>query len=170
MSPRAVLYAAALAAALQGSAAAQVIFGAEAGPDSFIRNEEARIERSSLEPFAQGVAAVISSAALYAVFGSTSPEKEMTGYLRSGFYRQELLVLIRMSELSGEPFKTLAKEISKGGSLREAGRKRGIDVMRLMRETRPLKEKAEALMPEPPPVSTSTVKGADPAGPAGEDP
>jgi len=128
-------------------AAAQFLLGAEAGPDSFLRSEDAKLDSLSDDSFAWALSAQISSSTLYSVFESTSGEKEILRYLRSGFYRQELITLILISQKTSAPFFKLAAELDKEGSLRLLAKKRGVDLPALFSEAAALKAEADAQTP-----------------------
>ncbi len=128
-------------------AAAQVYLGAEVGPDAFTRPEEAKIDTTGEDAYAWALSVDVSSAALYAVFGSTSPEREMLKYLRQGIYRRELAALMLLSERTSVPFKKLAAELPAAGGLRGLARRHKADAMALFEEGGRLQAEAEARMP-----------------------
>ena len=74
-------------------AAAQVYLGAEVTPDSFLKSDEPKLDTSGEDAFAWALSAEVSSSTLYAVFESTTPEREILKYLRHGVYRQELAAM-----------------------------------------------------------------------------
>ncbi|PKM97902.1 MAG: hypothetical protein CVU79_05875 [Elusimicrobia bacterium HGW-Elusimicrobia-3] len=148
---------------LAGSApaGAQVFLGAEVGPDAFLKGDSARIDTSGEDAFAWALTAEVSSSTLYAVFGSTTPEREALRYLRGGIYRQELAALLLLSERSGVPFKKLAEDLPKAGGLRGLARQHGADAMALFKEAGALKAAADGRMPLFLPVQTSTAPPAE---------
>ena len=128
-------------------AAAQVMFGAEVGPDAFTRAKDVELDTSGEEAFAWALSVEVSSASLYSVFGSTAPEQEITRYLRQGVYRQELAAMLLLSEKTSVPFKTLAEELPKAGGFRGLAKKHKTDAMELFLEGGRLKEAADQRMP-----------------------
>ncbi|MDA8245079.1 MAG: hypothetical protein M0025_13285 [Elusimicrobia bacterium] len=140
-------------------ASAQVFLGAEVGPDSFSKNEPGRIDTSGEDAYSWALSAEVSSSTLYAVFESTTPEREMLSYLRGGIYRQELAFILLLSERSGATFKKLAAELPKAGGLRGLARAHGADAMALFEEAGRLKAAADSRMPLflPPPASSSST-------------
>ena len=146
-----------LAAALP--AAAQVYLGAEAGPDAFLRSDEARVDLAGDDAFAWAFSSELSSSSLYAVFESTSPEREIFKYLRRGIYRGELAALFLMSEKTSVPFKKLAEELPKAGGLRGLAKKHKADAMALFEEGSLLKEAADRRLPLFIIVSSSAAAG-----------
>ncbi|MDA8130541.1 MAG: hypothetical protein M0011_03440 [Elusimicrobia bacterium] len=150
-------------------ASAQVFLGAEVGPDSFLKNEPGRIDTSGEDAYSWALSAEVSSSTLYAVFESTTPEREMLSYLRGGIYRQELAFILLLSERSKVPFKKLAAELPKAGGLRGLAKAHGADAMALFGEAGRLKADADARAPLflPPPTSTSTAVNVSSSPPAG---
>ncbi len=145
-------------------AGAQVFLGAEVTPDAFSKGDPARIDTSGEDAFAWALGAEFSTATLYAVFGSTTPEREMLGYLRSGIYRQELAALVLLSEKVSVPVKKLATDLPKAG-LRGLAAKYGADGIALFREAGELKAAADMRAPmflPPPRSSTSPAAGLPP--------
>lgn len=149
---------------LAGSApaGAQVFLGAEAGPDAFLKSDSARIDTSGEDAFSWALTAEVSSATLYAVFESTTPEREILRYLRGGLYRQELAALLLLSERKGVPFKKLAEELPKAGGLRGLAKAHGADAMALFKEAGALKTAADGRMPLFLPVKASTAAAVSP--------
>ena len=150
--------------ALSGKpAAAQVFAGVEAGPDSFLKSEEAKPGALSDGAFARALSAQISTATLYSVFESTSGAKEILKHLRSGLYRQELITLILISRKTGVPFSKLEPELDKEGSLRSLAKKHRADLPALFSEAGNIKAAADAQTPlfiEPPVAAASESSGA----------
>jgi hypothetical protein len=128
-------------------AAAQMLLGAEVGPDAFSRTKDAELDTSGEEAFAWALSVEVSSSTLYAVFGSTSPEQEIPKYLRQGIYRQELTAMLLLSEKTSVPFKKLAAELPKAGGFRGLAKKHKADAMKLFEEGGLLKEAADLRMP-----------------------
>lgn len=128
-------------------AAAQVMLGAEVGPDAFSRAKEAELDTSGEEAFAWALSVEVSSSSLYTVFASTAPEQEILKYLRQGIYRQELASMLLLSEKTSVPFKTLAAELPKAGGFRGLAKKHGADAMELFGEGGRLKEAADLRLP-----------------------
>ncbi len=128
-------------------AAAQVMFGAEVGPDAFIRAKDAELDTSGEEAFAWALSVELSSSSLYSVFGSTEPEQEIIRYLRQGIYRQELTSMLLLSEKTSVPFKQLAGELPKAGGFRGLAKKHKADAMALFGEGGHLKEAADLRIP-----------------------
>lgn len=128
-------------------AAAQVMFGAEVGPDAFTRAKDVELDTSGEEAFAWALSVEVSSSSLFTVFGSTTPEQEITRYLRQGIYRQELTSMLLLSEKTAVPFKKLAEELPKAGGFRGLANKHKADAMALFREGGALKEAADQRMP-----------------------
>lgn len=141
-------------------AGAQVFLGAEVGPDAFLRGDSARIDTSGEDAFSWALTAEVSSSTLYAVFESTTPEREILRYLRGGIYRQELAALLLLSERSGVPFKRLAEDLPKAGGLRGLAKRHGADAMALFKEAGALKAAADERVPLFLPVQTSTAAAA----------
>lgn len=150
-------------------AGAQVFLGAEVGPDSFLKGDSVRVDTSGEDAFSWALTAEISSATLYAVFESTTPEREILRYLRGGVYRQELAALLLLSERKGVPFKRLAEELPKAGGLRGLAKNHGADAMALFKEAGALKAAADERMPLFLPVKTSTAAPAGAAPPDEKD-
>ena len=147
-------------------AGAQVFLGAELGPDAFLKGEPGRVDTSGEDAFAWALSSEVSSATLYAVFESTTPEREILGWLRGGIYRQELAALLLLSEKTSVPFKKLAEDLPKAGGLRGLAKKHNSDAIALFREAGALKEAADLHTPlflPPPAVSTAAAPGAGPA-------
>jgi hypothetical protein len=158
---RTALFLCLLAGALP--AASQVFLGAELGPDAFLKGDSGRIDTSGEDAFAWAMSSEVSSATLYAVFESTTPEREMLDWLRSGIYRQELAALLLLSEKTSVPFKKLAEDLPKAGGLRGLAKKHKADAMALFKEAGVLKEAADLRAPlflPPPEVSTAAASGA----------
>lgn len=128
-------------------AAAQLLLGAEVGPDAFSRAKDAELDTTGDEAFAWALSVEVSSASLYAVFGSTSPEQEIMKYLRQGIYRQELAAMLCLSEKTAAPFNELAAELPKAGGFRGLAKKHKADAMELFEEGGRLKEAADLHMP-----------------------
>lgn len=157
------LFACLLAAALPASA--QVFLGAEMGPDAFLKAEQARVDTSGEDAFSWALGSEVSSSTLYAVFESTTPEREMLNWLRSGLYRQELAALLLLSERTSVPFKKLAADLPKAGGLRGLAKKHKADAMALFKEAGELKAAADLRAPlflPPPETSTAAARGAPP--------
>lgn len=158
------LFACLLAAA--PAVSAQVFLGAEVGPDAFLKGEAARIDTSGEDAFAWALGSEVSSATLYAVFESTTPEREILTWLRSGLYRQELAALLLLSERTAVPFKKLAADLPKSGGLRGLAKKHKADAIALFKEAAELKAAADLRAPlflPPPETSTAAARGAAPA-------
>jgi hypothetical protein len=128
-------------------AAAQVYFGAEVGPDAFMKQENAKPDVSGEDAFAWAFTAEVSSASLYTVFASTVPEHEVFIYLRQGIYRQELAALFLMSERTGVPFKKLAAELASAGSFSALAAKHKLDAMALFDDAARLKDAVDLHVP-----------------------
>ena len=128
-------------------AAAQVFLGAEAGPDAFLKSEDTQPDLTGDDAFSWAFSAELSSASLYAVFESTSPEREIFKYMREGIYRQELAAIFLMSERLFIPFKKLAAELPKAGGFRGLAKKHKADAMALFEEGGRLKEAADLHLP-----------------------
>lgn len=155
------LFACLLAAALPASA--QMFLGAEMGPDAFLKAEQARVDTSGEDAFSWALSSEVSSSTLYAVFESTTPEREMFNWLRSGLYRQELAALLLLSERTSVPFKKLAADLPKAGGLRGLAKKHKADAMALFKEAGELKAAADLRSPlflPPPETSTAPARGA----------
>lgn len=150
-------------------AGAQVFLGAEVGPDSFLKGDSARIDTTGEDAFSWALTAEISSSTLYAVFESTTPEREILRYLRGGLYRQELAAVLLLSERSGVPFKKLAEELPKAGGLRGLAKAHGADALALFKEGGALKAAADGRMPLFLPVVTSTAAAAEVSPPDEKD-
>lgn len=153
--------------ALAAPAAAQVYLGAEVGPDAFVRAEEGKPDTSGEDAFSWALSAEVSSATLYSVFESTSPESEIFKYLRQGLYRQELAALLLLSERTSVPFSKLAAALPKAGGLAGLAKKHKADAIALFGDAGRLKEAADLRLPlflavstavfSPAQVSTSAV-------------
>ena len=128
-------------------AAAQLLLGAEVGPDAFSRVEDAKLDTAGEEAFAWALSVEVSSSTLYTVFGSTSPEQEIPKYLRQGIYRQELVAMLLLSEKTLVPFKKLAAELPKAGGFGGLAKKYNSDAMALFDEGGRLKEAADLRLP-----------------------
>ncbi len=153
-------------------AAAQVYLGAEVGPDSFMKDEEPGADTFGEDAFAWALSSEVSSSTLYAVFGSTSPEKEIMKYLRQGLYRQELCAVLLLSERTSIPFSKLAPGL-RGGGLRALAAANKADAMELFAAGGGLKEAADLRLPlflsvysstAAPAVELSTAPAAPPGG------
>ena len=68
----------ALAAAVP--AGAQVFLGAEVGPDSFVRPDEAKLDTDGEDAFAWALSVEVSSASLYTVFQSELRTNEYSAF------------------------------------------------------------------------------------------
>lgn len=155
---------------LSGPAAvsAQVFLGAEVGPDAFMKADPSAIDTSGEDAFSWALSSEISSSTLYAVFESTTPEREMLRYLRGGIYRTELAALLLLSRQTSVPFKQLAEELPKAGGLRGLAAAHKADAMALFREAGALKKAADLRAPlflPPPKISTAAAPGAEPPAP-----
>ena len=128
-------------------APAQLFLGAEVGPDAFLKQDPAKIDTDGEDAFAWALSSEVSSATLYAVFGSTNPEREIFNYLRGGIYRQELAALLLLSERTSVPFKKLAAELPKAGGFRGLAKKHGADAMKIFGEAGGLKAAADLRLP-----------------------
>ncbi len=84
-----------------------------------------------------------STAALYAVFESTSPEHAAAAYLRQGVYRREFLILFAIARDSRTTFKMLVREREKGVTLQTLAGKNKLNLMNIFREAAALQEKIE---------------------------
>jgi len=140
-------------------APAQVYLGAEVGPDAFLKQDSAKIDTDGEDAFAWALSAEVSSSTLYAVFESTTPEREIFKYLRGGVYRQELAALVLLSEKTSVPFKKLAAELPKAGGLRGLAKKHGADAMEIFEAGGVLKAAADLRMPLFLAVSTAAAPG-----------
>lgn len=130
-------------------AVAQVYFGAELTPDAFSKTEEPRFEKPQIDPFAAALSQYFSSSTLVEVFESTEPEKQVTQYTGQGFYRQEIITLMLISEKTKEPFKKLAKERDKGKSFEDFAKKYSIDLYELFEKSVDIKKEIEKKLPAP---------------------
>jgi len=128
-------------------ASAQVFLGAEMGPDAFMKQESAKIDTAGEDAFAWALSSEVSSSTLYAVFGSTTPEREIFNYLRGGIYKQELAALLLLSEKTSVPFKKLAEELPKAGGLRGLAKKHNSDAMEIFGAAAGLKAAADLRTP-----------------------
>jgi hypothetical protein len=142
-------------------AEAQVYFGAELTPDAFSKKEDINLEKPHIEPFALGLSNYFSSSTLCEVFESTEPEKQVTGYMGQGFYKQEIIKLILISEKSKVPFKKLAKERDKGKTFEDFAKKHSIDLYELLEKSTSIKEKIEAELSAPVAPFAPAVRPAD---------
>jgi len=153
-------------------AAAQVSMGAEVGPEAFMRSGEPKPDTSGEEAFSWALSSEVSSSTLYAVFGSTSPEREMFKYLRKGFYRQELASVLLLSEKTSVPFSKLAAEMPKAGGLAGLAKKYKQDAMALFEAGGSLKAEADTSLPLFLSISSSSapaeVRLSTAAGPSNE--
>lgn len=140
-----------------GPAAAQVYLGAEVGPDAFLKADTGKIDTNGEDAFAWALSSEVSTSTLYAVFESTSPEREIFGYLRGGLYRQELAALLLLSERTSVPFKKLAAELPKAGGFRGLAKNHKADAMRLFEAAGSLKAAADLRLPLFLAVSASTA-------------
>lgn len=128
-------------------ATAQVILGAELGPDAFIRGEEASLDTLAEESFAWALSVEVSSSVLYSVFKSTAPEEEIIKYLRSGMYRQELSAMVLLSSEKNISFRQLAEELPKAGGFSGLAARYKADAMVLFAAGGRLKEAAARMAP-----------------------
>lgn len=128
---------------------AQVYFGAELTPDVFSKTEEPRFEKPRIEPFAMALSQYFSSSTLYEVFESTEPEKQVTGYMRHGFYKQEIIKLILISEKTKVSFKKLSKERDKGKTFEDFAKRYSIDLYELFEKSLNIKKDIETKLPPP---------------------
>ncbi len=99
------------------------------------------------ESFAWALSVEVSSGALYSVFASTSPEVEITKYLRTGIYRQELAAMLLLSSEKNVPFRQLAGELPKAGGFAGLAARYKADAMALFAAGGRLKEAADARVP-----------------------
>ncbi len=128
-------------------APAQLFLGAEVGPDAFLKQDPAKIDTDGEDAFAWALSSEVSSATLYAVLGSTNPEREIFNYLRGGIYRQELAALLLLSEKTSVPFQKLAAELPKAGGFRGLAKKHGADAMEIFDAAGRLKAAADLRLP-----------------------
>lgn len=148
---------------------AQVFLGAEVGPDAFVKEELAQLDNSGEDAFAWALSSEVSSATLYAVLESTTPERELLRYLGLGIYRQELAALLLLSEKSSVPVKKLAEELPKAGGFRGLAKKHKADAMAIFSEAGRLKAAADLRLPlflpapAPPPAALGISTAAPPS-------
>lgn len=138
----------------------QVFLGAEVSPGSFLKDDPGGVDTSGEDAFSWALSVEVSSETLYSVFRSTTPEREMLKYLRSGIYRQELAAIVLLSGETSVPAKTLVEELPKAGGLRGLAKKHKVDAMSLFRRSERLKAAADYRMPlflPPPSVSSPTA-------------
>ncbi len=124
-------------------AGAQMFLGAEAGPDVFTKGDKVKLNQQDEDIFAKAFVLENSTAALYAVFESTTPAQAAASYMRQGVYRRELLILFAIARDSKTTFKALSKERDKDVSLRDIAKKNKADLMRIFRETEEQQKKIE---------------------------
>lgn len=124
-------------------AGAQMFLGAEAGPDVFTKTEKVKLNQQDEDIFARAFVLENSTAALYAVFESTTPAQAAASYMRQGVYRRELLILFAIARDSKTTFKALAEERDKDVTLRDIAKKNKADLMRIFRESEELQKKIE---------------------------
>ena len=129
------------------TASAQLFLGAEVGPDSFMRSDPAKIDTDGEDAFAWALSSEVSSSTLYAVFRSTTPEREIFNYLRGGIYRQELAALLLLSERTSVPFKLLAGELPEAGGFGGLAKKHGSDAMEIFEAAGVLKSAVDLRLP-----------------------
>lgn len=122
---------------------AQMLLGAETGPNAFLNTDEARINQQDEDVFSKAFVLENSTSALYAVFESTAPARAAASYMRQGVYRRELLVLFAIARDAGTTFKALAKEREKGATLQSIAKKNKADLMKLFRDSAELQKKIE---------------------------
>ncbi len=144
--------------------AAQLFLGAEVGPDAFMKSDPGKIETDGEDAFAWALSSEVSSSTLYAVFESTTPEREMFNYLRGGIYRQELAALLLLSEKTSVPFKKLAAELPKAGGFGGLAKKHKADAMEIFEAAGGLKTAADLRLPLF--LSVSTAPGVQVSIPA----
>ena len=128
-------------------AASQGYLGAEVGPDAFVKSEDTKVDLAGDDAFSWALSVEISSASLYSVFESTSPESEIFKYMRKGIYRQELAAIVLLSEKTSIPFKKLAEELPKAGGFSGLAAKHKADAMALFEEGGRLKAAADQRLP-----------------------
>lgn len=124
-------------------AGAQMFLGAGLGPDSLMNAEESKLNQQDEDIFAKAFVLENSTAALYAVFESTSPAVAAASYMRRGIYRQELLILYAIARDSNTTFKALSSERDKGVGLRELAAKNKADLMKIFGETEELQKRID---------------------------
>ncbi|MDO8806420.1 MAG: hypothetical protein Q7R35_18570 [Elusimicrobiota bacterium] len=112
-----------------------------------MKSDSAKIDTAGEDAFAWALSSEVSSSTLYAVFESTTPEREMFNYLRGGVYRQELAALLLLSEKTSVPFKKLAEELPKAGGFRGLAKKHKADAMGLFEAAGSLKAAADLRLP-----------------------
>ena len=124
-------------------AGAQVFPGVELSPDTLIKTDEAKLDQQDEDIYARAFVLENSTAALYAVFESTTPARVAASLMRQGIYRQELLILYTIARDSKTTFNALSRERDKGVSLREIAKKNKSDLMKIFAETEELQEKID---------------------------
>ncbi|MFA6433114.1 MAG: hypothetical protein WCW52_00315 [Elusimicrobiales bacterium] len=132
-----------LLCAAAAPARAQMFLGAELGPDSLTRTEEAKLNQQDEDIFARAFVLENSTAALYAVFESTNLARAAASYLRRGVYRRELLILYAIARDSKTPLKALSKDRDKGASLRKLAADNKADLMKIFGESEELQKRID---------------------------
>ncbi|HAH06337.1 MAG TPA: hypothetical protein DCM05_07380 [Elusimicrobia bacterium] len=115
------------ALALAAPCRAQVDVGASAGPDLFLGGGSLP-ERSTYTPLALALSLCFDSTTWALIGVSTaSPAAELSRFAQRGYYKLELLLLIRLAERSGKPLAYLAARREKGEALRALAESLGAD-------------------------------------------
>ncbi|MEA3307548.1 MAG: hypothetical protein U9Q34_07165, partial [Elusimicrobiota bacterium] len=108
------------------------------------------------EAFINSFILELSSGSARDVFKSTEPEKEIKGYIKKGFYRQEMLIMFFMALESSFTFKSLAADIEKGKTLEYLAAKTKVNLMEMFKRTGKIKKRIEIRMTDY--VSPGSIK------------
>lgn len=93
-------------------------FGVGAGPDLFAYNAKKRQERRRAPPLALALDLALGTSVWAEVqLSSAGPVLEVTGLVREGFYKREIIELILLSAKARRPLKQTVEKRRKGDKL-----------------------------------------------------
>ena len=123
----------------------QVYLVASVDPGGFAGGKPPSVMTRSESSFENSLSLYFSTATMYEVFDSTSPEREILKYSDKGFYRTELVYLILLASEKKEKFKPLADRIIKGETLRKLSSDLGFDLLENFAKASKIKEEVERM-------------------------
>lgn len=108
-------------------AAAQVGIGTGLGPDAFVQGERVQRENVPILPIALAASLAFDATTWAAVQVSTVPAKDITGLLKRGYYKLELLQAVLVASKAKVALKDITAAHDKGQSMREIASAKGLD-------------------------------------------
>lgn len=143
-------------------AAAQVGVGTGLGPDAFVQGEHVLRESAPILPIALAASLAFDATTWAAVQVSTVPAKDVTGLIKRGYYKLELLQAVLVASGAKVALKDITTAHDKGQSLRELAQAKGLDFDAIYDEALRLDRKVvDELLPS---VMTVSVRAEDGEG------